>query len=96
MGCWGSGGQWGEVFERQAIRTLHAALDARVNLFATRGLLGQSQSEVLLGSAMTGRRGETHVAAKLGTCPQGDSARAEEHPRPIGCCHVRSRWRIRR
>ena len=28
MGCLAIGGQWGEVSERQAIATVHAALDA--------------------------------------------------------------------
>ena len=45
MGCWGIGGQWGEVSERQAIRTVHAALDAGVNLFDTADSHGQGQRD---------------------------------------------------
>ena len=32
MGCWGIGGQWGPVEEKQALDTINAALDAGVNL----------------------------------------------------------------
>ncbi|SVB77824.1 uncharacterized protein METZ01_LOCUS230678, partial [marine metagenome] len=28
MGCWGIGGQWGPVDEKQAVSTINAAFDA--------------------------------------------------------------------
>ena len=49
MGCWAIGGQWGAVSDRQAIRTVHAALGAGVYLFDTADSCGLGQSEILLG-----------------------------------------------
>ena len=40
MGCWGIGGQWGPVGERQAIDTIRAARDSGVNLFDTADAYG--------------------------------------------------------
>ncbi len=58
MGCWGIGGQWGDVSERQAIRTVHAALDDGVNLFDTADSYGLGQSVTLFGMSRIGRRDE--------------------------------------
>ena len=90
MGCWGIGGQWGEVSERQAIRTVHAALDAGVNLFDTADSYGLGQSETLLGKALADRRSAGYVATKV-----GNWARRQDDPPAltsiysiIGCCHA--------
>jgi aryl-alcohol dehydrogenase-like predicted oxidoreductase len=40
LGCWGIRGQWGPVAEDEAIRTMHAAIDAGVNLFDTADAYG--------------------------------------------------------
>ena len=44
MGCWGIGGQWGPIEEKQAMQTIDAAFDAGVNLFDTACLLYTSPS----------------------------------------------------
>ena len=51
MGCWGIGGQWGPVDDQQAIKTIHAARDAGVNLFDTADAYGFGRSEELVGKA---------------------------------------------
>ena len=81
MGCWGIGGQWGEVSERQEVRTVHAALDAVVNLFDTADSYGLGQSEILLGKALAGRRSAGYVATKVGNRArrQDDPPVAEEY-----------------
>ena len=66
MGCWALGGQWGAVSERQAVATVHAALDAGVNLFDTADSYGLGQSELFLGKALADRRGAAYVATKVG------------------------------
>ena len=90
MGCWAIGGQWGAVSEQQAIRTVHAALDAGVNLFDTADSYGQGQSETLLGKALADRRDEAYVATKVGNWArrQGDPPGLKSIYSIIGCCHA--------
>ena len=90
MGCWGIGGQWGEVSERQAIRTVHAALDAGVNLFDTADSYGLGQSETLLGKALADRRSAGYVATKVGNWArrQDDPPGLKSIYSIIGCCHA--------
>ena len=90
MGCWGIGGQWGEVSERQAIRTVHAALDAGVNLFDTADSYGLGQSETLLGKALADRRTAGYVATKVGNWArrQDDPPGLKSIYSIIGCCHA--------
>ena len=45
---------------------VHGALDAGVNFFDTADIYGATQSEVLLGRALAGRRGDAVVATKFG------------------------------
>ena len=66
LGCWGIGGQWGPVAEDEAIRTMHAAIDAGVNLFDTADAYGPVTSEELVGRALRGRREKVYVATKVG------------------------------
>ncbi len=66
MGCWGIGGQWGPVEEKQAVDTIHAALDAGVNLFDTADAYGMGQSEVYTGKALKGVRSDVYIATKVG------------------------------
>ena len=90
MGCWGIGGQWGEVSERQAIRTVHAALDAGVNLFDTADSYGLGQSEILLGKALADRPSAGYVATKVGNWArrQDDPPGLKSIYSIIGCCHA--------
>lgn len=67
MGCWGIGGQWGPVEEKQAIDTIHAARDAGVNLFDTADAYGMGISEVLVGKALKGKPDDLYIASKAGS-----------------------------
>ena len=66
MGCWGIGGQWGPVEEKQAVDTIRAALDAGVNLFDTADAYGMGQSEVYTGKALANVRSKVYIATKVG------------------------------
>lgn len=66
MGCWGLGGQWGPVSEGQALDTIHAALDAGVNLFDTADAYGMGTSEIVTGKALKNRRSDVYIATKVG------------------------------
>lgn len=66
MGCWGIGGQWGPVEEKQALDTINAALHAGVNLFDTADGYGLGQSEIYTGKALKSKRSEVYIATKVG------------------------------
>ena len=90
MGCWAIGGQWGAVSERQAIGTVHAAMDAGVNLFDTADSYGLGQSEILLGKALADRRSAAYVATKVGNWARraGDPPGLKSIYSIIGGCHA--------
>ena len=76
MGCWALGGQWGPVPESEAIATVHAAIDAGINLFDTADSYGPRRSEELLGKALgKSRRADVFIATKV-----GNLGRPEGHP----------------
>ena len=68
MGCWVLAGDatWGPQDMAESIATVHAALDAGVNLFDTAEGYGGGDSESVLGQALLGRRHEAVIATKVG------------------------------
>ncbi len=50
----------------QAIETVHAALDAGINLIDTAPGYGDGNSEAIIGEALAGRREDVFVATKVG------------------------------
>lgn len=72
FGTWQFGGEWGAYDENDAVRAVHAALDAGINLFDTAQAYGFGTAERLLGKALHGRRREELViATKGGLRPEG-------------------------
>jgi len=67
LGCWALAGEpeWGRVEEREAIDTIHAALESGVNFFDTAEAYGNGRSEERLGKALEGRRKEAVIATKF-------------------------------
>ncbi len=90
MGCWGIGGQWGPVEEKQALDTINAALDAGVNLFDTADGYGCGQSEIYTGKALKSKRSEVYIATKVGNWGrrQGDPLGYRTIYSIINCCHA--------
>lgn len=90
MGCWGIGGQWGPVEEKQAVDTINAALDAGVNLFDTADGYGCGQSEIYTGKALKRKRSEVYIATKVGNWGrrQGDPLGYKSIYSIINCCHA--------
>jgi myo-inositol catabolism protein IolS len=66
MGCWALAGDatWGPQEDAESIATVHAALDAGVNMFDTAEGYGGGDSESVLGRALVGRRHEAVIATK--------------------------------
>jgi aryl-alcohol dehydrogenase-like predicted oxidoreductase len=67
FGAWAIGGSWGAVDDDAALRALHAAADAGVNLIDTADVYGDGHSEQLIRRFLAERPGERIVVAtKMG------------------------------
>lgn len=67
LGTWAIGGwMWGGVEERDAIASIHAALDCGMDLIDTAPAYGMGLAEELVGKALQGRRAKAIVASKCG------------------------------
>jgi myo-inositol catabolism protein IolS len=67
LGCWSFAGDsvWGPQNDVDSIATVHAALDAGINLFDTAEGYGDGRSERVLGKALAGRRDRAVIATKV-------------------------------
>jgi methylglyoxal reductase len=67
LGTWAIGGwMWGGVEEHDAIRAIHAAIDAGVTLIDTAPAYGFGHSETIIGQAIRDRRDQVVLASKCG------------------------------
>lgn len=67
LGCMGLSGTYGPADEKESIATIHAALDAGINLFDTGDFYGMGHNEMLLHKALTGMpRDRYFIGVKFG------------------------------
>jgi aryl-alcohol dehydrogenase-like predicted oxidoreductase len=68
LGTWPMSGDanYGHIDEREAIATIHAALEAGITSFDTAPGYGQGYAETLLGTALSGRRERAVITTKFG------------------------------
>lgn len=66
LGAMGMSGMYGASDEAQSIATIHAALDAGVNLIDTGDFYGMGHNEMLIGRALKGRRDQALISVKFG------------------------------
>ena len=67
LGTWAMGGwMWGGSDQREAIATIHAALNQGINLIDTAPVYGFGASEEIVGAALDGVRAQTVIATKTG------------------------------
>ncbi len=67
LGAWAIGGwMWGGSDDKDAIRTIHAGLDAGINLIDTAPMYGYGHSEEVVGRAIADRRERVVLATKCG------------------------------
>ncbi|PKA41158.1 aldo/keto reductase [Rhizobium sullae] len=74
LGCMGMSGMYGPSDREEGIATIHAALDAGVNLLDTGDFYGMGHNEMLIGEALKGRKRDSVViSVKTGALrdPQG-------------------------
>ena len=70
VGTWQFGGDWGEVTESEALKTLGAAVDAGINFFDTADVYGVGRSESLIGKFLKTSKAKVFVATKLIRFPE--------------------------
>lgn len=75
----------GEEAERQAIRTLQAAMDAGFTFLNTADFYGSGQSELNVGRAIRGRRDEAFLSVKFGAqvAPNGRMIGLDGRPNSV-------------
>jgi aryl-alcohol dehydrogenase-like predicted oxidoreductase len=66
LGCMGMSEGYGAPDEREAIATIHRALDLGLTFLDTADIYGPHTNEVLVGRAIRGRRAEVVLATKFG------------------------------
>jgi len=67
LGCMGMSGMYGPADEAESIATIHAALDAGVNLLDTGDYYGMGHNEMLIAKALQGRaRSTALLSVKFG------------------------------
>jgi aryl-alcohol dehydrogenase-like predicted oxidoreductase len=75
LGCMGmaGAGMYGATDERECIATIHAALDAGVDLLDTGDFYGAGRSELLIGRALADRPGRAKLSVKFGAMRSPDN-----------------------
>ncbi len=74
LGCMGMSGMYGAADETESIATIHAALDAGVNLLDTGDFYGSGHNEMLIGRALKGRHEPVLLSVKFGAMRSPDNA----------------------
>ena len=86
LGCMGMSGMYGPSDRSESIATIHAALDAGINLFDTGDFYGMGHNEMLIGEALKGRkREEVVISVKFGALrdPAGNWSGYDSRPAAI-------------
>ncbi|MGC9308277.1 MAG: aldo/keto reductase [Thermoplasmatota archaeon] len=86
LGTWAIGGwMWGGTDERQAIETIHAALDNDITLIDTAPVYGFGASERIIGRAIQdyGAREDVIIATKAGLAWDDDAIYRDASPQRI-------------
>jgi aryl-alcohol dehydrogenase-like predicted oxidoreductase len=66
LGCMGMSAMYGASDDAQSVSTIHAALDAGINLIDTGDFYGMGHNETLIGQALKGRRDQALLSVKFG------------------------------
>ena len=85
LGCMGMSGMYGASDDAQSIATIHAALDAGINLLDTGDFYGLGHNESLIGRALQGKRDKALLSVKFGALrdPAGGWTGADGRPTSV-------------
>jgi aryl-alcohol dehydrogenase-like predicted oxidoreductase len=85
LGCMGMSGMYGPSDEQEAIATIHAALDAGINLLDTGDFYGMGHNELLVGRALKDRRDQAILSVKFGAmrAPDGSWVGIDTRPAAV-------------
>ena len=84
LGCMGMSGTYGPADETESIATIHAALDAGINLLDTGDYYGMGHNELLIRQALAGRdRDGVVLSVKFGALRGPDLAYTGVDGRPV-------------
>ncbi len=83
LGCMGMSGMYGPADRQESIATLHAAIDAGINLLDTGDFYGMGHNELLVGEALKERnRDDVLVSVKFGALRGPDNSWLGSDARP--------------
>jgi aryl-alcohol dehydrogenase-like predicted oxidoreductase len=83
LGCMGMSGGYGPADEKEAIATIHAALEAGITMIDTADFYGMGQNEMLVREALKGgKRERAFVAVKFGSLRGPDGRIVGDDARP--------------
>lgn len=83
LGCMGMSGVYGPADEAESVATIHAALDAGVNLLDTGDFYGMGHNELLIREALRTRsRDDVHISVKFGALRGPDGRWGGNDARP--------------
>lgn len=74
LGCMGMSGMYGASDEAESLATIHAAIDAGINLIDTGDFYGMGHNEMLVGRALRLQRDEVLISVKFGAQRGPDGA----------------------
>jgi aryl-alcohol dehydrogenase-like predicted oxidoreductase len=74
LGCMGMSGMYGPADEAESLATIHAAIDAGVNLIDTGDFYGMGHNEMLVGRALRLVRDQVLISVKFGAQRSPDGA----------------------
>jgi aryl-alcohol dehydrogenase-like predicted oxidoreductase len=83
LGCMGMSDFYGSADEAESLRTIHAALDAGINLLDTGDFYGMGHNEMLLRQVLKDRRDEAFVCVKFGALRAPDNTFIGLDTRPV-------------
>lgn len=84
LGCMGMSGMYGPSDRAESIATIHAALDAGINLLDTGDFYGMGHNEMLIGEALKGRRRDDAViSVKFGALRDPEGGWGGYDSRPV-------------
>lgn len=83
LGCMGMSGMYGPADEKESIATIHAAIDAGVNLIDTGDFYGMGHNEMLIGRAIKDQRDKVLLSVKFGALRGPDGSWGGYDGRPL-------------